>query len=139
MDQDMSQIVPSYESTDDSIVVNDEPLPAKRQRCTVEYSSSLQFASLEDAKGFIKKQKLWQFKSTSPSSSGTKMIYLCKFDNKCTCPVFAKDYICKHILAIAITNRHFRVMPEAKWSQGDLSKKRQRGRPRKATKALVVD
>ena len=61
------------------------------------------------------------------------------FSSICTCPPFAKTYTCKHILAIAIINKHFQVKPEAKSSEGDLAKKRPRGRPKKATKALVID
>ena len=57
----------------------------------------------------------------------------------CTCPTFSKTYICKHILAIGILNKEFKVKPEAKSSEGDLAKKRPRGRPKKVPYALVTD
>jgi SWIM zinc finger len=32
----------------------------------------------------------------------------------CSCPVFLKDFICKHVVGIAIINKVFDVRPEAK-------------------------
>jgi len=56
-------------------------------------------------------------------------------NGSCTCPGFLKNYICKHLLGIAITEKYFQVQPEAK--NVPIGQKRKRGRPSKATKALL--
>jgi len=53
----------------------------------------------------------------------------------CTCPSYWKNYICKHILGIAIRLNIFSVIPAAK--NVPLGQKRKRGRPAKAKKALL--
>lgn len=56
----------------------------------------------------------------------------------CTCTSFAKNYMCKHIVAIAyrlgILNK-----PDSLLSTVPIAAKNKRGRPKKATKALIVD
>lgn len=75
-------------------------------------------------------------------------IYKIKFDQnaiiwqmaECTCPAFAKQYSCKHMAAVA-----FRLgilnPPDNLWAKAEapIEAKRARGRPRKATPALVKD
>jgi hypothetical protein len=55
----------------------------------------------------------------------------------CSCPVFSKTRICKHVVGIAITRKVYDPPPEAKTVP--LGEKRKRGRPSKAKKALLVD
>jgi uncharacterized Zn finger protein len=55
----------------------------------------------------------------------------------CTCPIFSKSQICKHVVGIAITRKDYEVPPAAK--SVPLGEKRKRGRPAKAKKALLID
>jgi hypothetical protein len=55
----------------------------------------------------------------------------------CNCPNFLKEYICKHIVGISIRLKFCKPPPAAK--DVPLGEKRKRGRPRKATKALLID
>jgi hypothetical protein len=54
----------------------------------------------------------------------------------CTCPFHAKNYICKHVLGIAIHQKDFIFRPETK--NIPFGEKRKRGRPKLAKKALIV-
>jgi hypothetical protein len=54
----------------------------------------------------------------------------------CTCPSFLKNYICKHIIGMSIRLKYFKPPPEAK--NVEIGKKRKRGRPSKAKKALLI-
>ena len=54
----------------------------------------------------------------------------------CTCPIFQKQYICKHVVGIAILKDYFEVSAEAKTVP--LGQKRKRGRPALTKKALLV-
>ena len=56
--------------------------------------------------------------------------------SKCNCPAFLKNYICKHIVGMAIRLKHCKPPPEAKTVA--LGEKRKRGRPSKAKPALLV-
>lgn len=59
----------------------------------------------------------------------------------CTCHTFSKEYICKHIVAIAYRLGILNV-PDAVVAginEGPIAPKNKRGRPRKATKALIRD
>ena len=56
---------------------------------------------------------------------------------RCTCPSFMKQYKCKHSIGMAIRLKLVKPPPEAK--QIPIGQKRKRGRPKKATKALLVD
>ena len=58
-------------------------------------------------------------------------------DATCTCPQFLKHYICKHIVGIASRLKYIKIISEAK--NVPIGEKRKRGRPRKATRALVKD
>ena len=49
-----------------------------------QYPSSRQFGTIEEAKAYVKEQKMWQYKYTPNLSTGSKLSYLCKFDNKCS-------------------------------------------------------
>ena len=53
----------------------------------------------------------------------------------CTCKSFQKDFICKHVLGIAIRLNVHHVRPEAK--NVPIGEKRKRGRPKKCKKALL--
>jgi len=53
----------------------------------------------------------------------------------CTCPMFSKNYICKHTLGIAIQLKKFAVVVEEAKSV-PIGEKRKRGRP-KLAKALL--
>ncbi|CAF3842823.1 unnamed protein product [Rotaria sordida] len=54
----------------------------------------------------------------------------------CNCPSFFKEYICKHIMGMAIRLKFCKPPPSAK--DIPLGEKRNRGRPRKATKVLLI-
>ncbi len=55
----------------------------------------------------------------------------------CNCPNFSKEYICKHVIGIGIRLKFCKPRPAAK--DIPLGEKRKRGRPRKITKALLID
>ena len=57
----------------------------------------------------------------------------------CTCPAFLKDYICKHLVGLALRLKYERAPEAAK--NVPLGKKRAPGRPKKALKkgALLVN
>ena len=55
----------------------------------------------------------------------------------CNCPNFLKEYICKHVIGMAIRLKHCKLPSIAK--HVPLGEKRKRGRPRKATQALLID
>lgn len=57
-------------------------------------------------------------------------------EGTCTCPVFMKEYICKHVVGIALRLKYTRAPPQAK--NVPLGQKRKLGRPAKAKKALLV-
>ncbi len=52
----------------------------------------------------------------------------------CTCPIYLKNFICKHIVGLAIRLKKYEVVPEAK--SIPIGEKRKRGRPAQAKKAL---
>lgn len=52
-------------------------------------------------------------------------------DGACMCPMFLKNYICKHLLGTAIRCKFVCPPPEAK--NLEIGMKRKRGRPSKAT------
>ena len=54
-----------------------------------------------------------------------------------TCPYFLKKYMCKHVIGLAI--RLKLAKPPAATKDVPIGQKRRRGRPSKATKALIVD
>jgi len=56
---------------------------------------------------------------------------------KCTCPCYLKQFICKHLIGLAIRLKYVKPPPAAKLVP--IGQKRKRGRPKKATKALLVD
>ncbi|XP_077298239.1 uncharacterized protein LOC143919681 [Arctopsyche grandis] len=57
-------------------------------------------------------------------------------DGECTCPMFLKNYMCKHLLGIAIRLKFVRPPPEAK--NLEIGMKRKRGRPSRTKKTLIV-
>jgi hypothetical protein len=54
----------------------------------------------------------------------------------CTCPSFLKNYICKHIIGMAIKLKYCKPPPEAK--NVEIGKKRKRDRPSRAKRALSI-
>jgi hypothetical protein len=58
-------------------------------------------------------------------------------DGECTCPYYMKNFLCKHIIGLAIRLKYVKPPPAAK--DIPIGEKRKRGRPKKATKALLVD
>ena len=58
-------------------------------------------------------------------------------EGKCTCPFFLKKYMCKHIIGLAIRLKSAKPPPAAK--DVPIGKKRKRGRPKQAKKALIID
>lgn len=54
---------------------------------------------------------------------------------RCTCPAYLKKYLCKHVIGLAIRLKVAEIPPAAK--QIPVGQKRRRGRPKKATKALL--
>ncbi|CAH2085242.1 unnamed protein product [Euphydryas editha] len=55
---------------------------------------------------------------------------------ECNCPQFFKDYICKHVIGLAIRLKY--VTPPAEAKNIPIGIKRKRGRPAKARPALIV-
>lgn len=53
----------------------------------------------------------------------------------CNCPIFLKDYMCKHVYGIAICLKL--VVPRIEAKQIPLGQRRKRGRPKLAQKALI--
>lgn len=58
-------------------------------------------------------------------------------NGSCTCPAFLKKYICKHLVGLAIRKKFVKPPPAAK--QIPIGNKRKRGRPKLATRALLID
>ncbi|KAJ3641881.1 hypothetical protein Zmor_028351 [Zophobas morio] len=58
-------------------------------------------------------------------------------NGRCTCPSFFKEYICKHIIGLSISLKYVGPPPSAK--QVPIGKKPSRGRPKLATRALLID
>ena len=54
----------------------------------------------------------------------------------CTCPLFFKNYIFKHIIGISIRLKYCKAPTEAK--NVKIYTKRKKGRPSKARKALLI-
>lgn len=61
-----------------------------------------------------------------------------KIESSCSCPVFGKEYICKHILALAYREKlvEFPIIANPTLLTRKTIKK---GRPKNTTKALVID
>lgn len=57
-------------------------------------------------------------------------------NGKCTCPIFFKNYMCKHIIGLAIRLKY--VAPPAQAKSVPIGQKRKRGRPAKARPALII-
>lgn len=55
----------------------------------------------------------------------------------CSCPHFLKIFICKHLIGVAIRLKLTKPPPVAK--NVPIGQKRKRGRPKLASKALIVD
>jgi uncharacterized Zn finger protein len=55
---------------------------------------------------------------------------------KCNCPALLKNYICKHIVGMAIRLKHCKPPPAAKTVT--IGEKRKRGRPAKAKSAFLL-
>lgn len=60
-----------------------------------------------------------------------------KINSKCTCPIYFKQRMCKHILAIAMRDKKLERPQNANPVQ--LAPRRKTGRPRNATLALMRD
>jgi hypothetical protein len=56
--------------------------------------------------------------------------------SKCNCPAFLKNYICKHVVGMAIRLKHCK--PPAAAKTVPIGEKRKRGRPAKAKTALLM-
>ncbi len=56
--------------------------------------------------------------------------------SKCNCPVFVKNYMCKHVVGMGIRLKYCKPPPAAKTIP--IGEKRKRGRPSKAKPALLV-
>ncbi|CAF3436604.1 unnamed protein product [Rotaria socialis] len=55
----------------------------------------------------------------------------------CNCPAFFKCYVCKHVAGVSIRLKFCKPPPAAK--DIPIGHKRKRGRPKKATKTLLID
>ena len=55
----------------------------------------------------------------------------------CTCPIFLKEFSCKHLVGLAI--RLKQTTPPTAARCIPIGHKRRRGRPKKATKALLIN
>lgn len=60
-----------------------------------------------------------------------------KTESKCTCPQFLKNYICKHVVALAYREKCFEI-PESAYPTLLQATRKKAGRPKNATKALIV-
>jgi hypothetical protein len=58
-------------------------------------------------------------------------------NGKCNCPSFFKEFICKHVVGMALRLKLCKPPPAAK--DVPIGEKRKRGRPKLATKALLKD
>jgi uncharacterized Zn finger protein len=56
--------------------------------------------------------------------------------SKCNCPAFFKNYICKHVVGMAIRLKHCK--PSAAAKTVPIGDKRKKGRPAKVKRALLV-
>lgn len=56
--------------------------------------------------------------------------------SSCSCPKFQKQFMCKHVVGIAVRQKQAVVPVEAKTVK--IGEKRKRGRPAKAAKALII-
>ena len=54
----------------------------------------------------------------------------------CNCPSFFKEFTCKHVIGLAIRLKYCTPPPAAK--DVKIGERRKRGRPKKATKALLT-
>jgi len=62
-----------------SLTTNDDDDDSQRTRDkNVAYTTIKSFATLEEARAFLKEEELWSWKSKSPSPEGLKYIYFCK-------------------------------------------------------------
>ena len=59
------------------------------------------------------------------------------YASKCNCPSFFKKYICKHVVGLAIRLKYTKPPPAAR--DVPIGAKRKPGRPKKATKALLIN
>lgn len=59
-----------------------------------------------------------------------------KNGSKCDCPIFLKNYICKHVVGISLKNKLCRLPRKA--LTVELTKKLKKGRKPKATSALTI-
>lgn len=73
---------------------------------------------------------------------GYQMFWIVQFSNEdwkvnsqCTCPVYFKQRMCKHILAIAMRDKHMECPQNANLVR--LAPRRQTGRPKNASAALM--
>lgn len=73
--------------------------------------------------------KIWSTRIPKDSENWMK--------GSCNCPHFFKDFVCKHLLGIAIRLKYAEPVPKAKLIP--IGQKRKRGRPKLATRALLVD
>ena len=93
----------------------------------------------EDIKRVIKKQ--WS--SFDLFASRAFAVWIVRMDGtnwmdaQCTCPCYLKQFKCKHILGLAIRLKYVKPPPAVR--QVPIGQKRKRGRPKKATKALIID
>lgn len=60
-----------------------------------------------------------------------------KTNSTCTCPVFFKHYMCKHVVALAIREKMFEC-PQSAYPNLLEATRKKPGRPKGATKALIV-
>ena len=56
----------------------------------------------------------------------------------CTCPSFQKHYVCKHLIAIASNRNQLKFLNAVKDDEVPIGQTRKRGRPKIATKALIL-
>jgi hypothetical protein len=92
------------------------------------YRSSFDFLRCDSLNDYVRlRSKLW-----------VVSVYQDQWDTaSCNCPVFLKEFVCKHSIGLAIKRKKFNVPAVAK--NIPIGKKRKRGRPRLATAALLRD
>ena len=90
---------------------------------------NLQLEEIDDFDEYIKKKGSYYYLTLPVDDDKWK-------DGDCTCPMFLKNYMCKHLLGIAIQCKLVHPPPEAK--NLEIGTKQKRGRKKKKKKAFII-
>lgn len=104
----------------------DFSVSVKSSSYTTEDNLLTEWQSLDDFKKFY--NSMWYVTLSSTEESWMKSL--------CSCPSFQKEFMCKHVIGIAVRMGDVTVPEEAK--KIEIAGKRKRGRPAKAKKAYII-